>query len=196
MKESTIVNQEQKKKVIIYSVIGALLLSFFWYQSIKNRLISLEESIESSWAQVENQLQRRFDLIPNLVNTVKGYTKHEKQVFTNIAEARSQLSGARTVSQRVQASNGLESSLSRLLMIVERYPDLKANQNFNRLMDELSGTENRLSVERRRFNENVKVYNQTIRKFPYRVIASREGFEKTHYFTVTEKAKSSPKVVF
>lgn len=189
-------NQEQKKKIVIYSVVTALVLSFFWYQSIKNRLINLEESIESSWAQVENQLQRRFDLIPNLVSTVKGYTKHEKEVFTNIAEARSKLSGSRTVSQRVQASNGLESALSRLLMIVERYPDLKANQNYTRLMDELSGTENRLSVERRRFNENVKVYNRTIRKFPYRLIASREGFEKANYFKVTQEAMVTPKVTF
>jgi LemA protein len=187
---------KQKQKYLIYAVVGFIVLSFFWYQSTKNRIIVMHESIESSWAQVENQLQRRYDLIPNLVNSVKGYTKHEKEIFTQIAESRAKLSGAQNIQDKVKASNGLEGALSRLLMVVERYPNLKANTNFQRLMDELAGTENRLSVERRRYNENVKIFNQTILKFPYKSLAKNAGFTKASYFKVNAAVKANPKVSF
>ena len=156
----------------------------------------MDEDVSGTWAQVENQLQRRYDLIPNLVNTVKGIAAHEKEVFTAIAEARSRLGGAQNPSQKMQASQMMESALSRLLVVVERYPDLKANQNFNRLMDELAGTENRLSVERRRFNESVKQFNKALRLFPKSFVASASGFDKVDYFKVSESARETPKVSF
>ena len=177
-------------------VIAAIVVLFFSYQSSKNRLIDLYESVDASWAQVENQLQRRYDLIPNLVASVKGYAKHEKEVFSQVANARSKLAGARSTGGRIVAANQMESALSRLLLVVERYPNLKASQNYRALMDELSGTENRLAVERRRFNEHVRLYNRSIRIFPYRYIASAAGFEKVAYFQVDHQAKDAPKVTF
>jgi len=183
-----------KKKSTI--VLGVVLVLGMWFFSVKNSLVVLDEDISGAWAQVENQLQRRYDLIPNLVNTVKGIAAHEKDVFIAIAEARSKLGGARTQSQKVQASQMMESALSRLLVVVEKYPDLKANQSFARLMDELAGTENRLSVERRRFNQSVKFFNRAIRVFPKSFVASMSGFEKMDYFQVTETAKMNPKVAF
>jgi LemA protein len=189
-------NTNQKRNYIIYGIIGLLVVGFFYYQSLRNQLITLDESIDSSWAQVENQLQRRYDLIPNLVSTVKGYAKHEKELFMSIAESRSKLAGAASREDKVVASNQMEGALSRLLVVVERYPDLKANTNFVRLMDELAGAENRLSVERLRYNENVKIYNRTIRQFPARYVAQRNGFEKVDYFQVETKAKATPKVEF
>jgi len=187
---------EKKSNVVLVGIVGVILLSVMWFFSTRNSLVMMEEDISGSWAQVENQLQRRYDLIPNLVNTVKGVANHEKEVFTQIAEARSKLAGARTPAQTIKASNGMESALSKLLMVVERYPDLKANQSYNRLMDELSGTENRLSVERRRFNEAIKRFNKSIRLFPKSFVASMSGFEKKEYFKVSETAKEAVKVQF
>ena len=187
---------EKKSNVIIVSVIGVVLVSMMWFYSVRNSLVMMDEEVSGTWAQVENQLQRRYDLIPNLVNTVKGIAAHEKEVFTAIAEARSRLGGAQSPSQKMQASQMMESALSRLLVVVERYPDLKANQSFNRLMDELAGTENRLSVERRRFNESVKQFNKAIRLFPKSFVASVSGFEKKDYFKVSEIAQKNPKVTF
>jgi LemA protein len=161
-----------------------------------NKIVTLHEAIEARWAQVENQLQRRFDLIPSLVNTVKGYAKHEKEIFTYIADARARLAGAKTIPQKIQASRFLEGALSRLLVIVERYPDLKASQTFTRLMDELAGTENRLSVERMRYNEAVRRYTTLIRRFPGRIFAAIFGFEPATYFHVEEEVKEVPKVEF
>jgi LemA protein len=181
---------------ITLGIIGVLLLSIMWFFGTRNSLVSMEVNIEGTWAQVENQLQRRYDLIPNLVNTVKGYAKHEKEIFENIAEARAKLAGARTPSEKMQASKGIESALSRLLMVVENYPNLKANESFNRLMDELAGTENRLAVERRRYNESVKVFNKTIRLFPKNFVASFFGFEKKDFFQIEAAAKTTPKVKF
>ena len=175
---------EKKSNVIIVSVIGVVLVSMMWFYSVRNSLVMMDEDVSGTWAQVENQLQRRYDLIPNLVNTVKGIAAHEKEVFTAIAEARSRLGSAQSPSQKMQASQMMESALSRLLVVVERYPDLKANQSFNRLMDELAGTENRLSVERRRFNESIKQFNKSIRLFPKSFVASASGFEKKDYFKV------------
>src|SRR3989338_5406512 len=142
-----------------------------------NQLVTLDESIQGSWAQVENVLQRRNDLIPNLVNTVKGYAAHEKEIFENVANARAKLAGAKTINEKVTASGELDSALSRLLLIVERYPDLKANQNFLALQDELAGTENRIAVERQRYNEVVRSYNVLVKSFPTNLMAKVVGFE-------------------
>ena len=165
-----------------------------------NRVVGLDEDVSAAWAQVENQLQRRNDLIPNLVKTVKGYAAHEKEVFTDIADARSKLAGriemGESVANKIQAANEMASALSRLLMIVERYPDLKANQNFIRLQDELAGTENRIAVERRRYNESVKILNKHIRMIPGSWFASIKGIEKGAYFDVPEEAKAVPEVDF
>ena len=181
-------------------VIGVMFLfaiiSFGWITSQYNSLVSMKEGIAGSWAQVENQLQRRSDLIPNLVNSTKGYMKHEKEIFIYLADARAKLAGANNISEKIDASKSMESALSRLLLIVENYPDLKANENFARLMDELSGTENRLAVERRRYNEGVKVYNTAVLKFPTNIIAGIFRFEKSIYFEVAEEAKAVPKVEF
>jgi LemA protein len=142
-------------------VLGVLILISIlfagWMMGYYNRFVNMDEGIKNAWAQVENQLMRRNDLIPNLVNTVKGYASHEKEVFTNIADARAKLGGAKSVSEKIDAANEMTSALSRLLVIVEQYPQLKADQSFNRLMDELAGTENRLAVERKRYNDQVGV---------------------------------------
>jgi LemA protein len=156
----------------------------------------MDENVKGAWAQVENQLQRRYDLIPNYVETVKGYAAHEKEVFVRVTEARSKVAGAGSIGEKIQANNQLSSALSRLLLIVERYPDLKANTNFIRLQDELAGTENRIAVERRRFNEMVRVYNTKIRTFPTNVVAGMFGFEKAAFFEVPKERQEVPKVIF
>lgn len=161
-----------------------------------NQLVTMETSIDAQWAQVENQLQRRADLIPNLVNTVKGYAAHEKTVFGDIAEARSRLSGARTPEEQMAASNALDGAISRLLVVVENYPQLKADASFNRLMDELAGTENRLAVERMRYNEIVANWNREIKKFPLTILASLTGKAPRAYFQVEEGKKEAPQVNF
>jgi len=162
-----------------------------------NQLVVLNESIDGSWAQVENVLQRRYDLIPNLVNTVKGYAKHEKGLLEEVTRLRSQWGKAKTSGARIQASRGLEGALGRLMVVVERYPDLKANQGFLKLQDELSGTENRIAVERKRYNEVVRGYNITTRRFPSNIVAGLFGFaKKDAYFEISEEAKSVPKVEF
>jgi LemA protein len=162
-----------------------------------NKLVSYDESIKAAWSQVENVMQRRNDLIPNLVNTVKGYAKHEKEIFENVANARAALAGAKTIDEKVQASSTLDSALGRLLAIAENYPQLQANKNFQSLMDELAGSENRIAVERRRYNEIVQAYNITVRKFPSNIIASMFGFkEKQVYFKADDKAKEAPSVKF
>lgn len=162
-----------------------------------NALVTFNESIDGQWAQVENQYQRRNDLIPNLVKTVKGYMKHEKEVFTHIADARAQLAGAKTVGEKIKANQMMDGALSRLLVVVERYPDLKASNNFIRLQDELAGTENRVAVERMRYNEVVRGYNILIKRFPSNVVASMFNFEKKDaYFKAEEKAKEVPNVEF
>jgi len=171
--------------------------SFFsWYIGARNTLITADENIEASWAEVDNQLQRRSDLIPNIVATVKGFASHEKEVFSNIAEARSRLAGASTVSEKAEGNSQLQGALSRLLVVVENYPQLKSDKNFLKLQDELAGTENRLTVARKRYNDQVKTFNTKIRVFPGSVIAGSMGFEKKEYFEVAEPAKAVPKVEF
>jgi LemA protein len=161
-----------------------------------NTFVSQEEAIKSQWSQVENQLQRRSDLIPNLVETVKGYAAHETGVFQAVADARAKMAGAQTPEAKIAAANEQSSALARLLAVVENYPQLKANESFNRLMDELSGTENRIAVERMRYNERVQEYNTKRRSFPANVTASIFRFKEYPYFNVPDSAKAVPKVDF
>jgi LemA protein len=161
-----------------------------------NRFVTQEEAIKAQWAQVQNQLQRRNDLIPNLVETVKGYAGHEQQVFSDIAEARSKLLAARSPEETIAAANQQSSALGRLLAVVENYPQLKANEQFNRLMDELSGTENRIAVERMRYNEAIQAYNTSRRRFPANITAGIFGFEEYPFFEAPAEAQKVPKVAF
>jgi LemA protein len=185
---------EMRKKAMRLVLAGIVLttLSGCGY----NNMVSMRESIDAAWAQVENQLQRRNDLIPNLVEVTKGYASHEKEIFDHIADARSRLIGAGSRDQKIDAANDLSSALSRLLVIAERYPDLKANQQFARLSDELAGTENRLATERRRFNEAVREYNTYIKKIPQNLTARMFGFTGQKYFEAPKEAQQVPKVQF
>jgi LemA protein len=161
-----------------------------------NRFVSQEEAINAQWAQVENQLQRRNDLIPNLVESVKGYASHEEGVFKEIADSRSRLLNAKSPDETISAANQQSSALGRLLVVVENYPNLKANEQFNRLMDELSGTENRIAVERMRYNERVQEYNAARRQFPGNITAKLFGFKEHPFFSAPAEARQVPKVNF
>jgi LemA protein len=162
-----------------------------------NHLVALQEDVGARWAQVETVLQRRYDLIPNLVNTVKGYAKHEKDVLENVTRLRSQWGQARTVEEKAKTAGELEGALSRLLVVSEQYPELKANQNFLALQDELSGTENRIAVERGRYNDSVRAYNTAVRQFPGSLIAGFRGMQpKDAYFESEPAARTAPKVDF
>ena len=161
-----------------------------------NRFVSQEVAIKAQWAQVENQLQRRNDLIPNLVETVKGYAAHEEGVFKDIADSRSRLLAAKSPEETMAAANQQTGALGRLLAISENYPQLKANEQFNRLMDELSGTENRIAVERMRYNQLVQQYNTSRRQFPANITAKLFGFKEYPFFEAAPEAKQVPKVTF
>jgi LemA protein len=161
-----------------------------------NRFTAQEEAIKAQWGQVENQLQRRNDLIPNLVETVKGYAAHEKEVFQAVADSRARMAGAESPQQRIEAANQQTSALARLLAVVENYPQLKADAQFTRLMDELAGTENRLAVERMRYNERIQEYNTLRRRFPSNVTAKMFGFEEYPYYQAPPEAKQLPRVNF
>jgi len=161
-----------------------------------NSFVRQEEALKTQWAQVENQLQRRNDLIPNLVETAKGFAQQERDVFGQIADSRAKLAGATTPEQRIAAANEQSSALARLLVIVENYPDLKSNQTFARLMDELAGTENRLAVERMRYNERVQEYNTSRRQFPANITAGIFSFKEYPLFEAPEATKQVPKVDF
>ena len=187
------------KKALLITVIVILILVGLFYSFFKgtyNQFVTLDEGVKSAWAQVENQLQRRYDLIPNLVETVKGYAKHEKDVLLEVTNARARVGGASTVPDKIQANNELTGALSRLLVVVENYPDLKANVNFLKLQDELAGTENRIAVERKRYNDAVKTYNVLIRSFPSNILAGMFGFEKAAFFEAPAAAKAAPQVKF
>jgi LemA protein len=161
-----------------------------------NTFVSQEESVKAQWAQVENQLQRRNDLIPNLVESTKGFAQQERDVFQAIADSRAKLAGAQTTDQKIEAANEQSSALSRLLVVVENYPQLKSSETFARLMDELSGTENRIAVERMRYNERVQEYNTARRKFPGNITNAIFGFDDYPLFQAPEAAKAAPKVDF
>lgn len=176
--------------VVLAIIIGLQLKNAY------NALVKIDEDVNNSWAQVQTQLQRRYDLIPNLVETVKGYASHEREVLTEVTRARASVGGAKTPDEAMKANNDLSNALSRLLVVVENYPQLKANENFIKLQDELSGTENRIAVERRRYNDSVRIYNQKLRSFPTVFFAGIFGFEKRNYFEAPESAQQAPKVDF
>jgi LemA protein len=190
-----------RKALIIGGVLVGLLLLIGIgvagsYVERRNTMVQQKEAIKGAWAQVDNVIQRRADLVPNLVETVKGFAAQEKEVFSNIAEARARLGGAQTPSDRIAANDMLSGALSRLLVVVENYPELRSNQNFIRLQDELAGTENRIATERRKYNESVQQYNTYIQLFPNNLVAGVSGFEREDaYFRTTEEARQAPPVV-
>jgi LemA protein len=173
--------------IVIIAIIGI---------SKYNAFVKMKVEIDNAWAEIDNQLKRRYDLIPNYVETVKGYAKHEKEVFIDVTKARASVGKASTREEVINSNNALTGALSRLMVVVERYPELKANTNFIRLQDELAGTENRLAVARRRYNESVKIYNQKIVVFPNNMIAGMFGFTKEVFFEIQEAEKVTPKVKF
>ena len=195
----------KKSRVTLLVVIGILVVLVGWVIGAYNGLVSLDEETNGKWAQVESAYQRRADLIPNLVNTVKGYADFEKETLTGVIEARSKATGITVDANNLtpeaianfQAAQGqLSGALSRLLVTVERYPDLKANKNFLGLQSQLEGTENRIKIERDRFNTSIKNFNSTIRKFPKTIIASSFGFEKKGYFEADQGTENAPEVSF
>ena len=190
-----------KKALIIVGVLVVLLLVVAVsvggvFVTHRNNMVQQKEGIQGAWAQVDTVIQRRLDLIPNLVETVKGIAAQEKEVFSNIAAARAAMSGARSPGERIAANEQLGGALARLLVVVENYPQLQSSQNFMRLQDELAGTENRIAVERRKYNQTVQQYNTYIQLFPNNLVASFSGFEREEaYFRTTEEARQAPPAV-
>ncbi|MBQ2133974.1 MAG: LemA family protein [Bacteroidales bacterium] len=195
-----------KKGLVILIAVAAVVLGiFFWFQGNYNKMVKMDEGVQAAWSQVENVYQRRADLIPNLVATVKGYASHEQQTLEGVISARSKATQI-TVNpedltseqmEKFQKAQGeLGSALGKLLAITENYPDLKANTNFLELQAQLEGTENRIAVERKKFNDAARVYNTTIRQFPKNIVAGMFGFEKKPYFEAAEGAQEAPKVEF
>ena len=180
----------------LVSILMVVVLAIGSVFGFYNGMVSARENVDSKWSQVDNQLQRRSDLIPNLVNTVKGYAGHEKEVFQSVSDARAKMAGARSVSDKLTANADLNSALSRLLAVAENYPQLKADQNFRQLQDELSGTENRIAVARKDYNDAVQSYNTKIKSLPYSLFAGALGFTARDYFKVEETARIVPKVQF
>jgi LemA protein len=190
---------DPKKKTLIIVLVVALIIGvavYSFFAGNYNKFVKMDMAIKAAWSQVENQLQRRYDLIPNLMETVKGYAKQEKDVLVEVTNARAKVGGAGNIPDKIAANNQLTGALSRLMVVVEKYPDLKSNQNFLKLQDELAGTENRIAVERMRYNETVKVYNEAIRSFPANMLAGMYGFKEAAFFKVDEVAKAAPKVKF
>ena len=184
------------KALVVVIIIGLIaLLTFGQYVGVRNTLVTKNESVKAAWSQVDIVLQRRADLIPNLVETVKGYAQQEQTVYGDIAKARSQLLSAGTPSDKIAANQQLDGALGRLLVIVENYPQLKSNENFMRLQDELAGTENRIAVERKRYNDALQDYNTYIQKFPNNIFAGWAGFKPNDaYFAASEGSREVPKV--
>ena len=176
--------------LVVALIIGSMCVGAY------NRMVTEREGVDKAWAQVENVLQRRGDLIPNLVETVKGYAAHEKEIFEHVAEARSKLAGATTPEEATAANQGLTTALGRLLAIAENYPQLKANENFIRLQDELAGSENRIATERMRYNEAVRGYNTLIKRFPGNIVAGLFNFGEKDYFEADAATRETPKVKF
>jgi len=198
------------KKFLVFLLVagGILAVAAMWYVSVRNQLVTLDEQVKESWSQVENVYQRRLDLIPNLVATVKGYAAHERETLESVIQARAQATQISPQAvqsalndpqafEKFQAAQGaLSSALSKLMLVVERYPELKANHNFLELQAQLEGTENRIAVERRRFNETARTYNTALRRFPNSLVASMSGFTPRPYFQAQEGASQAPKVDF
>lgn len=195
-----------KKGLIVLLVVAAVVLGiFFWFQGNYNRMVKMDEGVQAAWSQVENVYQRRADLIPNLVATVKGYAEHEQQTLEGVVSARSKATQitvdpenltSEQLAKYQKAQGELGAALGKLLAIAENYPNLKANENFLSLQSQLEGTENRIAVERNKYNEAARSYNTTIRQFPKNIVASMFGFEKKPYFEASEGAKEAPKVEF
>src|SRR5258708_12317319 len=186
-----------KAMIFVITIVVLILLSFGKYVSVKNTLVSKNEAVKSTWSQVDVVLQRRADLIPNLVETVKGIAKQEQTVFGEIARARSELLSASTPADKIAANQRLDGALGRLLAISENYPQLKSNENFLRLQDELAGTENRIAVERKRYNDTLQDYNTYVQQFPGSLFAAGAGFKPNNaYFTAPEASRTVPKVNF
>ena len=195
----------KKGWMVVLAVVGVLALMAFSFTGVYNGLVRKDERVSQAWAQVENVYQRRLDLIPNLVETVKGYAAHEKSTFVEVTEARSRAAGSlspaafndpQKFQQFQESQSALSSALSRLLVVVERYPDLKANENFLSLQAQLEGTENRIAVERARFNEAAQDFNTTLRQFPTNIVGRLFGFGLKQYFQSAAEAKTAPKVQF
>lgn len=193
------------KNKFFWIIIAIVAVLFFWVKGAYNEMVTLDEGVNTAWSQVENQYQRRMDLIPNLVNTVKGYAAHEKETLESVVNARAEATKTtidpsnlnEETLKRFQAAQGeLSSALSRLMVVVERYPELKANQNFSELQAQLEGTENRISVERKRFNEIAQGYNTYIRKFPNNILSGMFGFQTKAYFSAESGAEKAPSVEF
>ena len=193
------------KKWIWIAVAAVVVLGAFWFYRTYNGFVRMDEEVKTAWAQVETQYQRRSDLIPNLVNTVKGYAAHERETLEGVVEARAKATSVNlsvdeltpaTMAEFQQAQEGVRSALGRLLVVAERYPDLKANQNFQELQAQLEGTENRIAVARERFNTTVRAYNVSVRRFPAVIIAGMFGFDQKPYFQADEKAQQAPVVEF
>lgn len=193
------------KNKFFWIIIAIVAVLFFWVKGAYNEMVTLDEGVNTAWSQVENQYQRRMDLIPNLVNTVKGYAAHEKETLEGVVNARAEATKTtidpsnlnEETLKRFQAAQGeLSSALSRLMVVVERYPELKANQNFSELQAQLEGTENRISVERKRFNEIAQGYNTYIRKFPNNILSGMFGFQTKVYFSAESGAEKAPSVEF
>lgn len=195
-----------KKSLIVIIVLVVIVVALFgWVKSTYNGMVEKDENVSKAWSQVENVYQRRADLIPNLVETVKGYAAHESNTLQGVVDARAKATQMsvnvedlteENIKKYQEAQGELQKAMGRLLMLTENYPDLKANENFMKLQDDLSGTENRITVERQKFNEVAKEYNTTIRKFPANIVAGMFGFEKKGYFTAQEGADKAPEVKF
>jgi LemA protein len=183
--------------IVVAVLVVVLLMAGSQFVSVRNDLVTQRESVTASWSQVDVALQRRADLIPNLVETVKGFAGHETEVFKSIADARAALISGRTPQEKIAANGQLDSALSRLLVVAENYPQLRSNENFLRLQDEIAGTENRIAVERRKYNETLQRFNTSIELFPNNIVASMSGFARNDaYFKTEPGAQTAPKVKF
>lgn len=185
-----------KKGIIIAIIVGLVVMLGIALISTNNNLVSLEAEVDAALANIDTNLQRRADLIPNLVSTVKGYAAHEQAAIDSVTEARANLAGASTVEEKAEADSALTAALNNLLVVVENYPDLKASANFTQLSDELAGTENRIAVARRDYNDAVQSYNTAIRKFPGSLVAGLFGFTQKDYFQASDNAQNMPDVSF
>ena len=177
-------------------ILIVIVIGIFWFVGQRNNLVTMEERVDAAWSEVDNQLQRRSDLIPNLVATVQGFAIQEREVFGDIADARARLAGARSVTETAESYTELQGALSRLLVVVENYPELRSNENFIRLQDELAGTENRIAVARGRYNEIVRQFNTQIRLFPASIAANAMAMGPRDYFEIPESAREVPRVDF